>query len=33
MGGASGTPLALGLLGFATISLLLIVPYPEPESR
>jgi DHA1 family bicyclomycin/chloramphenicol resistance-like MFS transporter len=33
MGGASGTPLALGLLGLATISLLLIVPYPEPESR
>jgi DHA1 family bicyclomycin/chloramphenicol resistance-like MFS transporter len=32
MGGASGTPLALGLLGLASISLLLIVPYPEPES-
>jgi MFS family permease len=32
MAGASGTPLALGLLGLATISLLLIVPYPEPES-
>jgi predicted MFS family arabinose efflux permease len=33
MGGASGTPLALGLLGLATISLLLIVPYPKLESR
>jgi DHA1 family bicyclomycin/chloramphenicol resistance-like MFS transporter len=33
MGGASGTPLALGMLGLGIVSLLLIVPYPEPESR
>jgi len=33
MDGPSGTPLALGMLGLGIASLLLIVPYPEPQSR
>lgn len=33
VGGAPGTPLALGMLGLGTVSLLLIAPYPEAESR
>lgn len=33
MDGASGTPLALGMLVLGTVSLLLIVPYPKAESR